>query len=89
MSTRDSAPSGAPCWADLWTADVEASRRFYGELFGWQAQDPAPQFGGYFMWNRNGVPIAGGMGDMGDMKANNFVEHLSADQRHCQDARAG
>ncbi len=71
MSTRDSAPSGAPCWADLWTADVEASRRFYGELFGWQAQDPAPQFGGYFMWNRNGVPIAGGMGDMGDMKANN------------------
>ena len=71
MTTRDSAPIGSPCWADLWTSDVEGSRTFYGELFGWEAQEPSPEFGGYFMFTRNGVPVAGGMGDMGDMPANN------------------
>lgn len=69
MTIRDSAPNGAPCWADLWTSDVEGSRRFYGELFGWEAEAPEPQFGGYFNFRRNGLRVAGCMGDMGDMKA--------------------
>lgn len=71
MPVRDSAPSGAPCWADLWTSDVERSGKFYGELFGWEAQEPSAEFGGYFMFTRDGVPVAGGMSDMGDMPANN------------------
>jgi len=71
MPTRDSAPIGSPCWADLWTSDVEGSRKFYSDLFGWEAQEPSPEFGGYFMFTRNGVPTAGAMGDMGDMRANN------------------
>jgi predicted enzyme related to lactoylglutathione lyase len=71
MPTRDSAPIGSPCWTDLWTSDVEGSRRFYGELFGWEAQEPSAEFGGYFMFTRDGLPIAGGMGDMGDMAADN------------------
>jgi len=70
MPTRATAPIGAPCWADLWTSDVEGSRRFYSELFGWEADEPNPEFGGYFVFNRNGVRVAGGMGDMGDMRAN-------------------
>ncbi len=70
MPTRDSAPIGSPCWTDLWTSDVEGSRKFYRDLFGWEAQDPSPEFGGYFMFTRKGIPIAGGMGDMGDMPAN-------------------
>ena len=71
MPTRTTAPAGAPCWVDLWTSDVEGSRRFYTELFGWEAQEPSPEFGGYFMFHREGVPVAGGMGDMGDMPASN------------------
>jgi len=71
MTTRQAAPAGAPCWADLWTSDVEGSRRFYSELFGWEAQAPSPEFGGYFMFTRAGLPVAGGMGDMGDVRANN------------------
>ena len=71
MANRDSAPIGSPCWADLWTSDVEGSRRFYSELLGWEAQAPSPEFGGYFMFTRNGVPTAGGMGDMADVSANN------------------
>jgi uncharacterized protein len=72
MTTRDKAPLGAPCWADLWTSDVEGAGKFYGEVFGWEAQEGSPEFGGYFMFTRDGVPVAGGMGDMGpDMPANN------------------
>ncbi len=66
MTTRDNAPIGAPCWVDLWTSDVEGARRFYSELFGWEAGEPSPEFGGYFMFLRDGVPVAGGMGAMGD-----------------------
>ncbi len=69
MASRDTAPLGAPCWADLWTSDVEGARRFYSELFGWTAEEPSPEFGGYFMWSRDGVPVCGGMGDMGDARA--------------------
>ncbi len=69
MTTRNTPPAGAPCWADLWTSDVAASRAFYGALFGWDAEDPQPEFGGYFSFLRDGERIAGCMGDMGDMKA--------------------
>ena len=69
MPSRDSAPTGSPCWADLWTSDVEGSRRFYSALFGWEALEANPEFGGYFMFAREGVPVAGAMGDMGDMPA--------------------
>jgi len=80
MTTRDTAPLGAPCWADLWTSDVEGSRAFYSGVFGWVAEEPSPEFGGYFMFTRNGNPVAGGMGDMGDAKADNsWKAYLSTD----------
>jgi len=71
MATRDAAPLGAPCWIDLWTSDVEGSRKFYSALLGWEAGDPDPNFGGYWMFHRGGVPVAGGMGPMDDMTPNN------------------
>ena len=71
MTNRDHAPAGAPTWVDLWTSDVDGSRAFYSELFGWDAEEPSAEFGGYFMFTRNGVPVAGGMGDMPDMPADN------------------
>ena len=71
MSERVSVPQGAVSWLDLWTSDVEGSRRFYSDLFGWEAQEASEEFGGYWMFSRAGVPIAGGMGDMGDLKADN------------------
>lgn len=71
MTTRDSAPFGAPTWTDVWTSDVPAARRFYGELFGWESTEPVEEFGGYFNFARNGALVAGGMGDMPGMPANN------------------
>ncbi len=80
MPTREHAPSGAPCWADLFTSDVEGSREFYSRLFGWEAQEPSPEFGGYFMFTREGLPVAGAMGDMGDVRADNSWKiYLSTD----------
>ncbi|MCU1492072.1 MAG: Glyoxalase/bleomycin resistance protein/dioxygenase [Acidimicrobiaceae bacterium] len=69
MTTRDATVPGTPCWADLSTSDVEGSRRFYAELFGWEPLAPNPDFGGYFNFSRNGAWVAGGMGDMGEDKA--------------------
>jgi predicted enzyme related to lactoylglutathione lyase len=71
MTTRDHAPVGAPCWADLWSSDIESSRRFYGQVFGWEALAPDPEFDGYFMFSRQGLPVAGCMGDIGGQAATN------------------
>lgn len=60
MTRRDSAPLGAPCWIDLTTSDVGRARDFYTRLFGWTAGEGSPEFGGYFMFFKDGVPVAGG-----------------------------
>jgi uncharacterized protein len=61
MPEPDSYPLGAPCWVDLSTSDTERSRAFYCELFGWTADDPVEEFGGYFNFRKDGVLVAGGM----------------------------
>lgn len=61
MPTRHTAPVGAPTWVDITTSDTDRCRAFYGELFGWSAEDPAMEFGGYISFNKNGVRVAGCM----------------------------
>jgi predicted enzyme related to lactoylglutathione lyase len=78
LPTRDTAPNGSPCWIDLWTSDVDGSRHFYAELLGWEAAEPSPEFGGYWMFLRDGVPVAGGMGPMGgDAPDNRWKPYLA------------
>ncbi|WP_328657992.1 VOC family protein [Streptomyces sp. NBC_00334] len=33
---------GVPCWVDAQLSDVEAGKRFYGELFGWTFEEEPP-----------------------------------------------
>ena len=54
-------PMGAPCWMDLLTSDTARARAFYGGVFGWAAGEAAEQFGGYFLFSHDGVPVAGCM----------------------------
>lgn len=61
MPVRDTAPTGAPCWVDLTTSDVGRSRAFYTELFGWTADEPAEEYGGYFTFRKDGHAVAGCM----------------------------
>src|SRR3954447_3692733 len=53
-------PPGTPLWVDLGSADVEASRGFYGTLFGWTASEPGPpEAGGYRFFEQDGKMVAG------------------------------
>jgi hypothetical protein len=61
MTTRESAPVGAPCWIDLLTADTDATRSFYGQLFGWTSEQTGEEFGGYINFFKDGVQVAGCM----------------------------
>jgi predicted enzyme related to lactoylglutathione lyase len=61
VSHRETAPVGAPCWVDIFSSDPDRTRTFYSELFGWKAEEPNAEFGGYWMFFKDGVQIAGGM----------------------------
>jgi predicted enzyme related to lactoylglutathione lyase len=54
--------SGVPGWVDLSTPDLDATRTFYAELFGWEPQvSPDESFGGYTIFTKDGAPVAGAM----------------------------
>ena len=61
MPKRDTTPVGAPCWVDLFTSDVDRSRAFYGELFGWTSEEAGEEYGGYVNFLKDGVGVAGCM----------------------------
>ncbi len=54
---------GKFCWVDLTTTNIEASKKFYGDLFQWTfTEEKAPQGGAYWMANVDGKGVAGLMG---------------------------
>jgi predicted enzyme related to lactoylglutathione lyase len=59
MPARDSHTTGAPCWMDLQTSDLDRARDFYGAVFGWTSDEPNPEFGNYVNFRKNGVMVAG------------------------------
>ncbi len=59
MTTKDSYAPGTPCWVDLASPDLVTSVAFYRGLFGWEAPELPPEAGGYRMFERGGVPVAG------------------------------
>ena len=60
MPTFTSHPPGTPCWVDLSSPDVDASKAFYTAVFGWDAED---QFEGdervYTIFSLGGKRAAG------------------------------
>jgi uncharacterized protein len=53
-------PQGMPCWIDLATPDLDASRGFYTELLGWTPHSsPDPSYGGYTIFHLGDDPVAG------------------------------
>jgi uncharacterized protein len=61
MPERTAYDPGTPSWVDLSTSDVDAARRFYGELFGWETEEAGPpeQTGGYMFFLKDGRKVAG------------------------------
>jgi predicted enzyme related to lactoylglutathione lyase len=58
---RDSAPTGAPCWIELFTSDTDKGRAFYGELFGWTSEQTGEEYGGYINFFKDGISVGGCM----------------------------
>src|SRR5215469_17276731 len=58
MADNGIAP-GTPSWVDLSSPDVDASVKFYGDLFGWTADEGSPEYGGYRMLRSAGKQVAG------------------------------
>jgi len=50
---------GVPGWIDLGSPDLDATRAFYTELFGWTAHTGGEEFGGYTIFNLGDDPVAG------------------------------
>jgi predicted enzyme related to lactoylglutathione lyase len=65
MPLRDDAPIGAPVWADLFSSDTDKARAFYGEVLGWTSESAGEEYGGYITFAKDGVPVAGCMGNDG------------------------
>jgi len=85
-----SAPSDGPMgegvfvWNELATSDIEAAKKFYGEVFGWSSRDM--DMGGgmiYTIWQSSGADVAGGMTLTDDMKQHgvppNWLSYLGTD----------
>jgi predicted enzyme related to lactoylglutathione lyase len=61
MGERSSYEPGTFSWVDLATTDIEGAKQFYGDLFGWQAEDrPTGEGGTYTMFRLDGKDVAGG-----------------------------
>jgi len=56
MPSRERAPSSALAGSIFMTSDTERARAFYGQLFGWTAEAPAEEFGGYFTFTKTALP---------------------------------
>jgi predicted enzyme related to lactoylglutathione lyase len=61
MPERTAYEPGTPSWVDLGTRDVDAAKRFYGALFGWEAVEAGPveETGGYAFFTLDGRSVAG------------------------------
>lgn len=59
MGERTAYAPGTFCWADLSSTDQEAAKRFYCELFGWEAEDrPVGEGVTYTMMRLRGAYVA-------------------------------
>ena len=60
MGKREHYEPGTFCWVDLATTDPAGAKAFYGELFGWEAEDmPAGEAGMYTMLSLDGDEVGG------------------------------
>lgn len=63
MTRIETYPPGVPCFVDALSRDVDAARRFYAGIFGWEFSGPGPMPGGpdaeYWVARVRGHDVAG------------------------------
>lgn len=88
MTIRQNPPVGAPIWVDLMTSDREKSIAFYGALFGWAADAPDAEFGGYSNFRLGDEPVAGLMDTQEPSMPDVWSVYLAVDDAAATVARA-
>jgi predicted enzyme related to lactoylglutathione lyase len=62
VGQRSEYKPGTFCWADLATTDPDAAKEFYGDLFGWEAEDvPTGDDGGVYTMLKKGDDQVGAL----------------------------
>jgi predicted enzyme related to lactoylglutathione lyase len=84
MPERKDGPVGSPTWIELWSPDVQKSLAFYKDLFGWDADDPIEEFGGYINVHKDGRKLAGAMQSDGSQPPHWAVYLRVADARQAE-----
>ncbi|MER5363310.1 VOC family protein [Streptomyces sp. NPDC002785] len=51
-------PEGTPCWADAMFPDIDAAKRFYGDVLGWTFGESSSEFGNYTQAYADGKAVA-------------------------------
>lgn len=80
--------AGQPCWFDLMTSDRDASVAFYTSLFGWEADAPNEEMGGYVNFTLDGTRVAGCMTNPGDGTPDLWSVYLQVDDAEATAAKA-
>jgi uncharacterized protein len=79
VPTRDGYPAGVPCFVDTSQRDVDAARRFYSGLFGWEFEERMP--GQYYVATLDGHDVAGMSLQPDDQASwNTYIQVDSADE---------
>jgi uncharacterized protein len=69
---------GGLAWSELSTRDKEGAKSFYGEVFGWEAEDQGEGAMPYTQWNLDGQPV-GGMVDLAGDVPPHWLVYFAAD----------
>jgi len=85
--------AGKFCWVELNTTDVEAGKRFYGGLLGWDIADMPMPSGSYGMASVGGKSVAGIMAQAPDQKKHgvppNWLSYVAVDDVDASARKAG
>lgn len=82
------APEGVFVWDELGTSDADRAQRFYEEVFGWTTSDMGPSYGGYRVFNRGEVGIAGLMKLSDESVPPHWQPYVSVDDPNATAAKA-
>lgn len=78
MGTRTKYAPGTFSWVDLTTTDVDAAKRFYSELLGWEYSDQPANGEVYSMARRYDADVAGVFGQQEHERARGVPSHWNS-----------
>ena len=85
MSWNQEPPAGLVAWDELHAVDVDAAKRFYGDVAGWTTE---PFMEGYDALNAGDTTVAGLMQERRDSPVSYWLAYFSVDDTDAVAAKA-